>query len=309
MKIKKFFRLTMTKKQAIVGYLFILPFLLGFIFLVFFPLLESMKYSFSRVQVTTTGYKLIGVKLSNYHQLIFIDPNFRKDLLDSIIQIVTNVPLIVIFSFFAANLLNQKFKGRAIARSVFFLPVILTSGIIIAMENSDIMLSTLNNTIGQQAALNGSDASASTQLLNLREMLYSTSISPIFITYIVKAVDGIYSIVVASGVQILIFLAGLQSIPKSLFEASNIEGATAWENFWKITFPMISSLILVNIVYTIIDSFTRPTNSMMQKIHDVAFASSNYGLSAAMSWLYFVAILIIIGVVVLAISRKLFYYD
>lgn len=303
-------RLTMRKKQAIAGYLFILPFLIGFIFFFLSPFLESIMYSFSRVQVTSTGYDLISVGTSNYSQLLYIDPNFRRDLYNAIVKIVTNVPLIIIFSFFAATLLNQEFRGRTIARSIFFLPVILTSGVIIAMENSDVMIKTLSDTVQQQSSLGGGGMSESAaNLLSLRQMLYSTPISPVFIRYIINAVDGIYNVIIASGVQILIFLAGLQSIPRSLYEASNIEGATAWENFWKITFPMVSPLILVNVVYTIIDSFTNPTNSMMQKIHDVAFATSNYGLSAAMSWLYFLVVLLIMGIVVLAISKKLFYYD
>lgn len=309
MQSRKKFRLTMRKKQAIVGYLFILPFLLGFLFFFLSPFLESIMYSFSRVQVTTTGYELVGVKLANYNQLLFIDPYFRRDLYNSVVQIITNIPLIIIFSFFAATLLNQEFRGRAVARSILFLPVILTSGVIIALENSDVMINTLSNIAQQQADLGGGNASAASNLLDLRAMLYSTALSPTFINYIVNAVDGIYDVIVSCGVQILIFLAGLQSIPRSLYEASTIEGATGWENFWKITFPMVSPLILVNMVYTIIDSFTKPTNYMMQRIHDVAFASSNYGLSAAMSWLYFLVILAIMGITVLAISRKLFYYD
>jgi ABC-type sugar transport system permease subunit len=309
MQFSKNIRITMRKKQAIAGYFFVLPFLLGFVFFFLFPFLESIMYSFSRVQITAKGYELISVKLDNYYQLLYIDPNFRRDLYKSVIKIITNVPLIIIFSFFAATLLNQKFRGRALARSIFFLPVILTSGVIIAMENSDIMINTLQSASNAQGSAGGGGMNTTTELLNLRSMLYATSISPVIINYIVGAVDGIYGVIVSSGVQILIFLAGLQSIPRSLYEASDIEGATGWENFWKITFPMISSLILVNMVYTIIDSFTKPTNTMMKSIHDVAFSSSNFGLSAAMSWLYFIIVLVILGISVSAISKKLFYYD
>lgn len=121
--------------------------------------------------------------------------------------------------------------------------------------------------------------------------------------------DRIYEIVSASGVQILVFLAGLQSISPSLFEASNIEGATGWENFWKITFPMVSPLILVNTVYSIIDSLTNSSNVVMGMIRDTAFASNDFGLSSAMAWLYFLAILAIVGIVVKLVSKVVFYYE
>jgi ABC-type sugar transport system permease subunit len=139
--------------------------------------------------------------------------------------------------------------------------------------------------------------------------LLQTRLSTRFIDYIVSAVDRIYDIVSASGVQILIFLAGLQSISPSLFEASNIEGATGWENFWKITFPMVSPLILVNTVYSVIDSLTNSNNTVMELIRDTAFASQDYGMSSAMAWIYFMAILVIVGLVMWIISKLVFYYD
>ncbi|HPZ06433.1 MAG TPA: sugar ABC transporter permease, partial [Clostridiales bacterium] len=209
---------------------------------------------------------------------------------------------IIIFSFFAANLLNQKFKGRSLARAIFFLPVILTSGVMLVIDSGDLLQSSLGmtQTDGQEGAF---------RAVELARLLLRSRLSPTFIDYIISAVDRIYEIVSASGVQILVFLAGLQSISPSLFEASNIEGATGWENFWKITFPMVSPLILVNTVYSIIDSLTNSSNVVMGMIRDTAFASNDYGLSSAMAWLYFLAILVIVGIVVKLVSKVVFYYE
>lgn len=307
MKTRKKRRLSLTSKKAIAGYCFITPFLLGLLFFFLYPLMQSIVFSFNRLEVSSDGYQLIQVGLENYHRAFFIHPKFRRILVESITQMLTDVPLIIIFSFFAANLLNQKFRGRALARGIFFLPVILTSGIIIAMENSDLMINMMRSSF-QQEAQSGT-AGEMLRSLELRNLLYQTRIDPRFINYITGAIDRIYQIVIASGVQILIFLAGLQSIPPSLFEASNIEGATGWENFWKITFPMVSPLILVCTVYTIIDSFTKPTNQVMTMIRDVAFQQTNYGFSAALAWIYFVLILVILGIVIGIISKRVFYHE
>lgn len=147
------------------------------------------------------------------------------------------------------------------------------------------------------------------QAVELARVLFQTRLDPRFIDYIISAVTRIYEIVSASGVQILVFLAGLQSIPPSLFEASNIEGATGWENFWKITFPMVSPLILVNTVYTIIDTLTSSSSEVMELIEDIAFSQNNYGFSAAMSWIYFASIMVVVGIITWLISRKVFYEE
>ena len=215
---------------------------------------------------------------------------------------VVQVPLVIIFSFFAANLINQKFRGRAVARSIFFFPVILTSGVILGLENSDLLVQTLSTT--------GMDADEFQSMFNIMMLLNKYTNLPMVVTeFLSNAINGIYDIVVASGVQILIFLAGLQSISPSLYEASSMEGATAWENFWKITFPMISPIILVNSVYTIIDLFTNETNEMMKNIKSTIFNDIKYGYGSAMAWIYFVCIAVILLIVGGLISRKVFYYD
>lgn len=299
-------RLSMRTKEAIAGVLFILPFLVGFFFL-FLPLItESLRYSFSNMEVTLDGYVLTKAKengLEHYIKAFAIDPDFNLQLLSSIGGMVVQIPMVLIFSFFAANLLNQKFRGRTVARSIMFLPVIISSGIVIALENSDLLVSTLSTT----TELTGSDFASA---LNMTQFLYDyTSLPVSVISFLSSAVTGLYDIIIASGIQILIFLAGLQSISPSLYEASSMEGATQWENFWKITFPMISPLILVNSVYTVVDLFTNDNNEMMTEIKRTIFTEIDYGYGSAMAWIYFVCIAVIIAVVGGVISKHVFYYD
>lgn len=303
-KRKKKSKLNLAKKRAIMGYLFVMPFIIGLITFFFVPMLQSFIFSLNNLEVSPdgSGYNLIANGFENYNRALNVHATFRRDLVEALLNMATNVPLIIIFSFFAANLLNQRFKGRSVARAMFFLPVILTSGVILTIERGDLLQSAL----GMTQTDSGGGAFRAVELARL---LLQSRLSPIFIDYIIGAVDRIYEIVTASGVQILVFLAGLQSISPSLFEASNIEGATSWENFWKITFPMVSPLILVNTVYSIVDALTNSSNTVMQLIRDVAFAQNNYGLSSAMAWIYFGSILVVIGVVTWVISRSVFYQE
>ncbi len=184
-----------------------------------------------------------------------------------------------------------------------FLPVIISSGVVIALEHSDLLVNTLNTTTD----LSGGELSS---YLNVMGFLTEYTSHPgSVISLLSRAVNGLYDIVVASGVQILIFLAGLQSISPSLYEASSMEGATQWENFWKITFPMISPLILVNSVYTVIDLFTNENNEIMREIKRTIFTEVDYGFGSAMAWIYFVCIALLLIVIGSVVSKHVFYYD
>lgn len=299
-------KLTLHGKEAVAGYLFAIPFLVGFFWLFLPMLLKSIQFSFSDMAVGEGGYvlsKAANNGLEHYIRALTIDPKFNLQLLGAVKDMAVNVPLIIIFSFFAANLLNQKFRGRGIARSIFFLPVILTSGIVLGIEASDL----LQTTLGPEGMLSADDANTVFNVAGF--LLEYTSLPSGIVMYLSKAVLGIYDIVIASGVQILIFLAGLQGISPSLYEASNMEGATAWENFWKITFPMISPLILVNAIYTIVDSFTSANNELMEAIKNTIFNEVKYGYGSAMAWIYFVIIAVVIGIVSAIIGKRVFYMD
>lgn len=301
---KKQKQLGLKKKQARTGLLFVSPFIIGLLVYFIMPIIQSIKFSFSNIVVTGTGFTQEFIGLQNYIRAFTIDPNFRQILVSSVLDMSYTVPLIVIFSFFAATLLNRPFRGRGLARTVFFLPVILTSGVILAIENSDMLIGMAQETLNQAGEL-GSDSGF--QSLQLRTLLMQSGLNQSFVSYITGAIDSIYEVITASGVQILIFLAGLQSVPGSLYEAAVVEGASGWEMFWKITFPMVSPLILVNVIYSIVDSFTKPTNEMMIAIQDTAFELSYYGYSAAMSWIYFAVVLLLLGLVSFIISRYVYY--
>ncbi|WP_427051644.1 carbohydrate ABC transporter permease [Paenibacillus sp. TC-CSREp1] len=298
----KFKKLSLEQKNRYYGLYFILPWFLGFLFLFMVPLISSFRYSLSNLQVSNEGFSLEFIGLANFREALFSHESYVRMLTESVINIVVNTPLIIIFSLFFAVILNQKFRGRVLARAIFFLPVILASGIIASIENGDLMQSVVRNAND----MTGGGLSVMKNL-DLTIMLLESGMSPILVEYLTGAVSRIYEIVSQSGVQILIFLAGLQSISPSLYEAAKIEGSTGYEAFWKITFPMLSPLILTNLVYTIVDSFIRDQTSRL--VVDTAFKSFNFGLSAAMSWIYFAVIALILWVTTAIVSRKVFYQN
>jgi ABC-type sugar transport system permease subunit len=298
----RFRKLSLEQKNRYYGLYFILPWFVGFLFLFLVPLLSSFRYSLSNLQVTNDGFSLEFIGWSNYREALLSHESYVRILTESVINIGVNTPLIIIFSLFFAVLLNQKFRGRVLARAIFFLPVILASGIIASIENGDLMQSVVrsaNDTTGGGLSI--------MKNLELTVMLVESGLNITFVEYLTGAVSRIYEIVSQSGVQILIFLAGLQSISPSLYEAAKIEGSTGYEAFWKITFPMISPLILTNLVYTIIDSFISDQTSRL--VVDTAFKSFDFGLSAAMAWMYFGVIALVLWITTSLVSRKVFYQD
>ncbi|MGO4528507.1 carbohydrate ABC transporter permease [Paenibacillus sp. 2TAF8] len=299
MKLKK---LSLEQKNRYYGLYFILPWFIGFLLLFMVPLISSFRYSLSNLQVSNEGFTLEFIGLANFREALFSHESYVRMLTESVINIVVNTPLIIIFSLFFAVILNQKFHGRVLARAIFFLPVILASGIIASIENGDLMQSVVRSAND----MTGGGLSVMKNL-DLTIMLLESGMSPILVEYLTGAVSRIYEIVSQSGVQILIFLAGLQSISPSLYEAAKIEGSTGYEAFWKITFPMLSPLILTNLVYTIVDSFISDQTSRL--VVDTAFKSFNFGLSAAMSWMYFGVIALILWVTTTLVSRKVFYQN
>ncbi|OZB91319.1 carbohydrate ABC transporter permease [Paenibacillus sp. XY044] len=296
-------QLTLEQKKAWTGVLFATPLMIGLLLLFIFPLIQSFRYSLSSINLVEGGFAVDSKGFVNYTSLFTTNAEFPRKLVESFINMIVNVPIIIIFSLFVAVLLNQKFKGRAIARAIFFLPVILASSAVANMDVSSIVGGGAITAGGG----GGEDGSGLLQSIELKKMMIESGLSPIFVSYITGAVDRIYEIISSSGVQILIFLAGLQSISPSLYEASKIEGATGYETFWKITFPMVTPLILTNLVYSIIDSFSR--NELNTLISQTAFQTIDFGLSAAMSWVYFAAVAAFLAISVGIVSRKVFYYD
>ena len=291
----------LTVRRAINGYLFIMPFLLGFILFLIVPLLTSLRMSFSLVGFSMDGFILDYTGIANYQRALSIDPEFNRMLTQELTKIGTRVPFIVVLSFFAALILNQKFKFRGLARAIFFLPVILSSGVVVGIETNNALLNNMRGIMAEYSNIG--------RITDVLEELLLGSLARYGpVRFVLDAVNGVYDVMMASGIQILIFLAGLQSVPASMYEAAKIEGATAWESFWKITLPLVSSLILVTVVYSIIDTCIKTDSDLFTKIRDTMVGNMNYGLSAAMAWLYFLSIMTIV-LVVSGVLSKVVYYD
>ena len=290
---------SLEKRKARAGYVFVLPFLLG-VFLIYLPILiDSLWFSFYATEAAGHGtYVYVFKGLEYYKYALTGSPDFLSKLLSGLQQLIFEVPAIIIFSLFIAVVLNQKMLGRAAFRAIFFVPVIIATGLMDSINGKDLMSSEMSGGID--------DGSGSTGIINAMEveqLFREMAIGGELVSYVVNLVNNIYNIINYSGVQMLIFLAGLQSISDSIYEASRIDGATGWETFWKITFPMISPMILVNAVYTIIDSFTRSSNITMSYIKNV----SDNGNSSAMYWIYFISVMLIIAVVAGVASTFIFY--
>jgi len=297
-------RSSMERRKELAGFLFVSPWLFGFLLLMAYPFFQSLWFSFNKLSLNQDGFSLSWVGLANYHNIFFVNAWYVRNLTNAVMNMVLNVPLIIFFSLFTAVLLSQKFRGRAFARAIIFLPVVLASGVIAKLDSGNFLASLMG---AASEDMEGNYSATGLTSFELVPVFLRMGLDVDLVLYLSSAVDRIYQIITQSGVQILIFLAGLQSISPSLYEAAKMEGATGYEAFWKITFPMISPLIITNTVYTIIDSFYN--NSVTSMIQDTAFVQLNFGVSAAMAWVYFAVISIILLVSVGLISRRVFYYD
>ena len=302
---------SLEKKMARGGYLFTLPFIIGFIVIYLPVVFESFLYSVTTIERINAGesYQLVWAGLANYREALFSDPNYSQILTSGLRQLVLDVPAILIFSLFIAVLLNQKMVGRAAFRAIFFVPVILSTGLIAQIDTSNTSLMTyMSDTegIGTNAAQTTSVAEI-VSAMDIEYLFSNMKIGGGMAKYVSSILNNIYNIVNRSGVQMLIFLAGLQSISPAIYESCNVEGASAWETFWKITFPMISPMILVNFIYTIIDAFTSSTNSVMSYINQVYGEAGKDTLSVAMAWIYFAIVIVAVILAALLMSAFVFY--
>lgn len=296
-------RLTLRQRKARNGYLYILPWLIGMVTIFIPAFYICISYCFCKVDSTTfeTAFNGIG----HFYKAFREDAEFPQLLTETLLNNLKNVPLILIFSYFVALLLKKPFPGIGVVKGIFFMTVILSSDVFLTMEaelgylDAAYLANTMENAPEELKALDGS---AFTQYL------LSFGVGEGVINFLSQAVKSISDIFNKSGVQIFIFLAGLSSIPDSMYEAASMEGATEWESFWKITFPMTTSIIVVNFVYTVVDSFNTMMSPMMQYIYTNGLKGNNYGYGSAMAAIYFVIIGVIMGTVLLMTRKRVFYY-
>ncbi len=299
---------SLERRKARAGWFFILPFLIGFV-IIYLPMIyESILLSFNKIDSIPGGggYTLEFVGLENYSDALFVDTSFVQTLVSGLQNLAFEIPAILIFSLFMAVMLNQKAAGRGVFRAIFFIPVILSTGIMESISAQDLNTSVMEGT----GDISGSGQSAAQELvssMDLEKLFANMKVGTEIVEYVATAINNIYNIVNRSGVQMLIFLAALQSISPAIYESCKIDGATAWETFWKITFPMISPMILVNGVYTIIDSFTTDSNVVMKYISQVYTEADGNVLSSAMAWMYFLIVILIVAVIASIFSAFVFY--
>ena len=300
---------SLDKKKARGGWLFVLPFVIGFLFVYLPIIMDSISYSFCTMKVLGGGAKPVFefVGFENYKEALFVNPDYVETLLKGLQNMAFDIPMILIFSLFMAVLLNQKMAGRAVFRAIFFIPVILATGVMESIEAQNIMGDYMEEAGGIDDGSGQSAASDIVSSMDVQQLFAGMAIGEGLVEYVTTAINNIYNIVNRSGVQMLIFLSGLQSISPAIYESVQIDGATSWETFWKITFPMISPMILVNAVYTIIDSFTTDSNVVMSFISDQYNKPNGNVVSSAMAWMYFLIVLAIIAIVAGFFSAYVFY--
>ena len=299
--LKKRKKVSLDSRKARAGYMFVLPFILGVV-LIYLPiLLDSIWFSMSyenNSDPTNVVYDFVGLQ---YYKDAFTErPDFTATLVSGVQQLIFEVPAVIIFSLFIAVVLNQKMLGRAAFRAIFFLPVIVSTGIMETINAGDLMSQSSADGIDDGSGGSSMDIIST---LDMQRLFANMKVGGELAVYVVGIVNDIYKIINYSGVQMLIFLAGLQSISPSIYEACRIDGATGWETFWKVTFPMISPMILVNSVYSIIDAFTRSENTMIKYIEK----SPEKFPATAMAWIYFIVIMLIIAIFAAIASTFIFY--
>ncbi len=292
MKRKK---IALFEKRAYYGYIFIAPLILG-VCLIFIPnLIQTFRFSVSNA-ASEIGASLRFTGFHAYKEAVTEDPNFIPLLLSNLQDMIIKIPVILIYSLFISTLLNQRFKGRIVARIIFFVPVILAAGALSSTDSFALYYSGTGQVIDTGMA---SGASAFSDMAALLSMMNFPSV---LTGIVVDAVSNVYEVARSSGLQIFIFLAGLQEIPGAIYEAAEIEGCSKWETFWKITLPMISPQIAVNAIYTIA-AFADSENMLLTYASDLAFGENQFTLATAMNIMYLLALGIIV-IVVLFILKK-----
>ena len=285
-------KMSISKKNVLFGWIFVSPFVAGFLLFMALPLFSSLRISFSKLTNTVGISEMNFIGFGNYIKAFVGEVSFLSTFTGTVVETLVYTPLVVIFSLIIAIMINKKIKFKGLFRCIFFLPFMLGTGYILSM------LVELGVT-GKSMALGDSVMISTNQI--------SSMIGPELTGLVMNFMSAISLILWKSGVQILLFLSGLQGISRSLYESAKCDSANEWEMFWKITLPMISPLVLLTIVYTIIDYFTDINNSVVKYFTYYAFTGSMYEYASAVSWIYFAFIAILLALVFLFMRRAVFY--
>lgn len=277
------------------GYMFTTHWIIGIIIFFALPLIQSVIFSFSQVEIVDNDIKTSFIGLENYKYILFEDVDYEKWVSSSVTSYLYSLPLIILLSMSLALILNQKFRGRLFFRALYFLPVIISTG---AVMNLIFM-----TTSGDMSEA-GVSASYSANMISAEDIVRLLDIEGDIATMITSTISKIFDLVWSCGIQIVLFLAGLQSVPQSFFEASRVEGATKWEEFWFITFPMLSRVTLLVTVFTMVELITSERTTLIKSVYKM-MQGGQYDTTSAMLWFYFLICGGIMAVIVFLYQRCL----
>lgn len=284
-----------SSKRRMYGRMFILPWEIGFVIFFLIPLIQSLTFVFSNVSIGDFNFNTKWTGLENINYVLFTSEGYMDNLISALTSFTYSIPLVVALSLIVGVILNQKFKGRIVFRSIFFLPVIIATGVVMQYIQGDNVAAAMREG-GAAAGGNGVDVTA---------ILEGMHLTPQITEFLVGFVNQIFDLFWDCGIQIVLFISGLQSIPEQLYEVCRVEGANKWEEFWYVTFPMLSGTTLLVMIYTAIEIFTDSTNPVMDQGLGL-LQQTEYSWSAAMLWVYFALVGAILGVAVLLLQKFVF---
>ena len=312
-----YYRMTLSQKRGLWGLIFLSPWLIGFLAFFMRPFVDTVRFSFSTVEVGFGEIVTTFIGWSNFNRALNVHQAFRQMMITLSYSAMGMVAVVVIFSLLAAILINGKYPGRSVVRTIFFIPIIMGANIAGANIIGDDVVS---------VALTGGWRFGGFSGGFFLETLQATGLPMELTAFVNNSINQIFTVLSQSGVPVLIFLAGLQSIPTSLYEVATIEGSTKYEAFWKVTLPMVSPMILLSTVYTIIDQFARhitmvdgsqfaffnvpgASSAVTNVIYSVGITQNDLGLASSMVLIYMLGVLLVIGLVMWIFSKVVFYYD
>lgn len=295
---RKWVKNRLTARQNLYAYAFLLPWIIGVIAFFLLPMGNTVRYVFNKVAIGPDGLEYTFTGWETFRTIFVSSPDAIKLIAGSIGSMFLRVVMVLFFSLFMAIVLNQSFKGRAFSRMVLALPIIVSSGVLLAVFKEDLFA---------QSAIEQADFNIF-QGEVLRQTMLGLGLTEEAVTTVTGYISTIIDMIWFSGVQLLLFLAALQSIPRQLYEVCAVEGSTPWQTFWLVTFPLISPFLLLNTFYTVIDYFTDYSNPVMARV-TTYFEKLNYSYSATLALVYFLIVGAVVGVIGLIMSRRVFYME
>lgn len=276
------------------GLMFISPWIIGTVLFFITPLIQSVWFSFCEIDMTTGELIMNPIGFLNYRQALVVDPDYFGIFKNAIGTFLYSMPVIMILSLVLAIILNQQFKGRLFFRGLFFLTAIIAAGGVLSIISQSTSISSDNNVSSE----------VSSALLSADDIMAFLDLSPKVGAYVSGIVNNIFNLVWSCGIQTVLYISGLQTIPTSLYEVANVEGANKWESFWFITFPILSKINILVLVFTSIELFTDLQSPMIKHIYALML-NGNYSTSSAKLWFYFMVVGLVLAVIMLLYRRLL----